>query len=54
MLLNNDIVAIEYPDGICSSTFVLDKFSGLFLHPSISYIIHSRSAYIINAALSDF
>ena len=30
--LNDDIVDIEKPDGICSLTFVVDDFSGLFLH----------------------
>ena len=54
MLLNNDILDIEKPDGICSLTFVVDEFSGLFLHLSIFYILHSRSAKIINDALSDF
>ena len=44
MLLNEDIVDIEKPDGTCSLTFVLDKFSGLFLHRSSFSIIHSRSA----------
>ena len=44
MLLNEDIVDIEKPDGICSLTFVVDEFSGLYLHPSIFSIIHSRSA----------
>ena len=44
MLLNNDIVLIEKPDGICSLTFVGDTFSGLFLHPSIFSITHSKSA----------
>ena len=44
MLLNDDIVDIEKPDGICSPTFVVDEFSGLFLHPSIFSIKHSRSA----------
>ena len=47
MLLNEDIVAIEKPDGICSLTFVVDESLGLFLHPSIFSIIHSRSAEII-------
>ena len=28
--LNEDIVDIEKPDGICSLTFVIDEFSGLF------------------------
>ena len=44
MLLNEDIVDTEKPDGICSLTFVVDEFSGLFLHPSMFSIIHSRSA----------
>ena len=44
MLLNEDIVDIEKPDGICSLTFVGHEFSGLFLHPSIFSVIHSRSA----------
>ena len=35
MLLNDDITEIEKNDGICSLTFVVDEFSGLFLHPSI-------------------
>ena len=28
--LNEDIAAIEKPDGICLLTFVVDEFSGLF------------------------
>ena len=44
MLVNDSIVGIEKPDGICSLTFVVDEFSELFLHPSIFSIIHSRSA----------
>ena len=44
MLLNDDIVDFEKPDGICSLTLVVDEFSGLFLHPSVFSIIHSRSA----------
>ena len=39
ILLNEDIVDIERPDGICSLTFVVDEFSGLFLHqPFLLYI----------------
>ena len=34
MLLNEDIVEIEKSDGICWLTFVLDEYSGLFLHQS--------------------
>ena len=41
--LNDNIVDIEKPDGICSLTFAVDKFSGLFLHPSIFSIKHSIS-----------
>ena len=44
MLLKEDIVEIEKPDEICSLTFDVDEFSGLFVHPSIFSIIHSRSA----------
>ena len=44
MLLNKDIVDIKKPDGICSLTFVVDEFSGLFLHQSIFSIILSRFA----------
>ena len=44
MLLNEDIVDIERLDAICLLTFVVDEFSGLFLHPSIFSNINSRSA----------
>ena len=40
MLLNEYIVDIEKPDGICSLTFAVDEFSGLFLHPSVFSLIH--------------
>ena len=30
MLLNEDIADIEKPDGLCSLTFAVDEFSGLF------------------------
>ena len=33
MILSEDIGDIENPDGICSLTFAVDEFSGLFLHP---------------------
>ena len=39
MILNYDILDIEKPDGICSLTFVVNKFSGLLLHPSIFCIL---------------
>ena len=54
MLLNEDLVGIEKPDQLSSLTFVIDELSELFLHPSIFSIIHSRSAKIMNSALSDF
>ena len=44
MLLNDDIINIEKPDGIYGLTFVVYEFSGLFLHLSIFSIIHSKSA----------
>ena len=40
MFLNDDIVDMEKPDGIC---FAVNEFSGLFLHPSMFFIKHSRS-----------
>ena len=39
MLLNEDIVDFEKRDGTFSLTFVVDEFSGLFLHPSTFSII---------------
>ena len=44
MLRKEDIEDIEKLDGICSITFDEDEYSGLFLHPSVFSIIHSRSA----------
>ena len=44
MLLNDDIVDVEKPNGICSPTLVVDEYSGLFLHPSVFPIKISRSA----------
>ena len=32
MILNDDILEIEKPDGKCLPTFVVNEFSGLFLH----------------------
>ena len=40
MFLNEDIMDIEKPDGICSFTSDADEFSGLILHPSIFSVIH--------------
>ena len=36
------IADIEKPVGICSLTFVVDNFSGLFLRPSVFSSIYSR------------
>ena len=44
MLLNEDIVDIENPDGTCLLIFVAHKFAGLFLHPSVFFVTHSKSA----------
>ena len=52
MFLNGDIVDIENPNGICSLTFVVDEFSGLFL--SVFSIKHSRLAQLRNGVLSEF
>ena len=54
MLLNDDIVDSEKPDGIYLLPIFADEFSGLFFHRSIPSIIHSRSAKIIHGALLDF
>ena len=40
--MNYDVVDIEKVDGICSLTFVVDEFSGLFLHQSTSSRKHLR------------
>ena len=32
---NPQIVAIEYPQGICSPIFAVEDFSGFFAHPYI-------------------
>ena len=48
MLLNDDIADIEKADGICSPTFISNKFLGLFLHPLMLSIKYSRSAEKIN------
>ena len=44
MLLNDDVADIETPDGISSTTFILDKFSGLLLRPSFFSVKFSTSA----------
>ena len=54
MLLKQDIENIEKPDGICLLSFHVDKFTRLFLHPSMFSFIHSRSEQIKNGASSDF
>ena len=44
MLLNDDIVEIEKADGICLLTFVVDEFSGLFLHPSV-FLLYTQNLH---------
>ena len=44
MFLDDNIVDFGKPDGRCLSTFVVNEFSGLFLHQSIFSIKHLRSA----------
>ena len=44
ILSNAYIVDIEYTQGICSSIFIVEDFSGLLVHPSIYSIKDSRSA----------
>ena len=43
MVVNDDIIDIEKPDGICWPAFVVDQFSGLSLHLSFFSVIYSRS-----------
>ena len=42
--LNDDIVDIEKPYRVCSLTFVVEDYSGLFLHPPIFPTEDSRFA----------
>ena len=44
MLLKEHNVGIEKPNRICLLSFVVDEFSVLFLHPSVFFDMHSRSA----------
>ena len=44
MLLSDNIEDIKKPDRICSLTFVVDEFPGLFLHTLIFSTIYSRYA----------
>ena len=44
MSLNDNIVDIEKPYGICSLSSAEDDFSGLFLHPPLFTIKDPRSA----------
>ena len=50
MFLNDDIVGIEKINGMCAPNFVVDEFSGLFLHSLIFSIKHWRYALMINGA----
>ena len=54
MLLDDNIVEIEKPEGMCWPAFAVDKFSGLFILLSAFSITYSTFAYIIHGFLSDF
>ena len=54
MQSNAQIVDIEYQQGICSPTFVVEEFLGLFAYPSIFLIKDSISAYKVYGNLTDF
>ena len=54
MFLNDDIVGIEKINGMCAPNFVVDEFSGLFLHSLIFSIKHWRYALMINGFSSVF
>ena len=53
MLFNDDIVNIKKPDGMCSPTFVVDEFSGLF-YIYQSFLLNIQNMHKKNVALSDF
>ena len=44
LLSKAHVVEVEYLQGICSSTFGVEDFSRLFVHPSIFSVRDSRSA----------
>ena len=50
----DDIVDIGKFDVISPLTFLVDEFSGFYLHLSMFSIKYSRSTYKTNGALSDF
>ena len=54
MILNYYFVDNEKSDGICSTNFVVDEFSRLFLNPSIFFIKHLIFRQTKNYALSNF
>ena len=43
-MIKSQIVDIKYPQKICSRIFVVEDYSGLFVHPSIFLIKNSISA----------
>ena len=43
MSLREDSVDTEKPSGVCSLAFIKEKFSELFVYPSIFSIKNSRS-----------
>ena len=54
ILLNAKIVGIEYPQGICSSIFVVEEFSRSFAHP-YTFLLKIQCHYkLMYGILSDF
>ena len=45
MFLNDDIVGIEKPDGICLFSFVVDECSGYFFYIHQSFLSHIQDLH---------
>ena len=54
ILLNAKIVGIEYPQGICSSIFVVEEFSGSFSNPYTFLLKIQCHHKLMYGILSDF
>ena len=56
MLLTDDIVGIEKPDGILWLTFAVDELSRLLLYPLFLHLFYCtfNVCIVINGALSNF
>ena len=51
---NEQLVNIEYPDGVCLFILVVDDSLGLFMQVLIFSSKHSKSVYIIKGTFIDF